>query len=96
MECSYDKTDSAVWKEVIPNRPDVLLEGVDEFKDFLVIIERKNGLRQMNIKNITSGKDHYIDFGEPAYSANPAANPEFNSTTLRYNYTSSDYACFCV
>ncbi len=88
MECSYDKTDSASWKEVIPNRPDVLLEGVDEFKDFLVVIERKNGLRQMNIKNNTSGREHYLDFGEPAYSANPAANPEFNSPVLRYNYTS--------
>ena len=88
MECSYDKTDSASWKEVIPNRPDVLLEGVDEFKDFLVIIERKNGLRQMNIKNNTTGKEHYLDFGEPAYSANPGSNPEFNSKVLRYNYTS--------
>src|SRR6185436_17968870 len=29
-----------------------------------------------------------IDFGEPAYSAGTADNPEFNSTTLRYNYTS--------
>ena len=88
MECGYDKTDSASWKEVIPNRPDVLLEGVDEFKDFLVIIERKNGLRQMNIKSNTTGKEHYLDFGEPAYSANPGSNPEFNSKVLRYNYTS--------
>ncbi|MEO6314427.1 MAG: S9 family peptidase [Chitinophagaceae bacterium] len=88
MECSYGKTDSNSWKEVLPNRPDVLLEGVDEFKNFLVVIERKNGLRQMNIMNVTNGQHHYLDFGEPAYSANPAANPEFTTTTLRYNYTS--------
>ena len=88
MECSYDKTDSGSWKEVIPNRTDVLLEGVEEFKNFLVIAERKNGLRQMQIRNLADGQSHYLDFGEPAYSANPGANPEFNSTTLRYNYTS--------
>ncbi len=88
MECAYDKTDSAQWKEVIPNRPDVLLEGLDEFKNFLVIIERKDGLRQMNIKNLATGKDHYLDFGEATYAANPATNPEFNTATLRYNYTS--------
>lgn len=88
MECPYNNTASTAWKEVIPNRTDVLLEGVDEYKNFLVIIERKNGLRQMNIKNTASGKEHYLDFGEPAYTANPAANPEFNSTNLRYNYTS--------
>lgn len=88
MECGYEKTGSADWKEIIPNRPDVLLEGIDEFKNFLVLVERKNGLRQMNIKNLTTGKEHYVDFGEAAYSANPGTNPEFNSTTLRYNYTS--------
>jgi oligopeptidase B len=88
MECSYDKTDSSSWKEVIPNRTDVLLEGVEEFKNFLVIAERKNGLRQMQIRNLADGQSHYLDFGEPAYSANPGGNPEFNATTLRYNYTS--------
>jgi oligopeptidase B len=88
MECGYNKTDSAAWKEVIPNRTDVLLEGVEEFKNFLVISERKNGLRQMQVKNLTNGQEHYLDFGEPAYTANPGANPEFNSATLRYNYTS--------
>jgi len=88
METAYDKTDSAHWKEIIPNRPDVLLEGLDEFKNYLVMIERKNGLRQLNIKNISTGKEHYLDFGEPAYAANPTANPEFNASTLRYNYTS--------
>ncbi|MEP6746481.1 MAG: S9 family peptidase [Bacteroidota bacterium] len=88
MECAYEKTDSASWKEVIANRPDVLLEDVEEFKNFVVVVERKNGLRQMDIKNLSTGKEHYIDFGEPAYSANPGINPEFNSTTLRYNYTS--------
>ncbi|HTL10580.1 MAG TPA: S9 family peptidase [Chitinophagaceae bacterium] len=88
MQCPYTATGSDAWKEIIPNRPDVLLEGVDEFKDFLVVVERKNGLRQMQIKARANGKEHYLDFGEPAYTAEPAANPEFNSSTLRYTYTS--------
>ncbi|MEO5682075.1 MAG: S9 family peptidase [Chitinophagaceae bacterium] len=88
MECAYGKTASTEWKEVIANRPDVLLEGLDEFKNFLVIVERKEGLRQMHIRNIANGQEHYLDFGEPAYTANPTANPEFNTTTLRYSYTS--------
>ncbi len=88
MQCQYNATDSASWKELVPNRPDVLLEGLDEFKTFLVVSERKNGLQQLNIKNLANGQSHYLDFGEPAYSAHTAANPEFNSTILRYNYTS--------
>lgn len=88
MECGYDKTDSASWKEVIPSRPDVLLEGVEEFKNFLVVSERKNGLNQLQIRNLANGQAHYLDFGEAAYAAGTGANPEFNATTLRYNYTS--------
>jgi len=87
MECPLDKTGIANWKEVIPHRTDVLLEGVEEFKDFLVISERKNGLAELRIRN-ASGTEHYIDFGEPAYTAVVGSNPEYDSTTLRYMYTS--------
>jgi len=87
MECPLDKTGIANWKEVIPHRTDVLLEGVEEFKDFLVISERKNGLAELRIRN-ANGTEHYIDFGEPAYTAVVGSNPEYDSTTLRYMYTS--------
>jgi len=60
---------------------------VEEFKDFLVISERKNGLAELRIRN-ASGTEHYIDFGEPAYTAVVGSNPEYDSTTLRYMYTS--------
>jgi len=88
MECPLDNTDSAHWKEVIPHRTDVLLEGVEEFKDFWVVSERKNGLIQIRIRNLKNNEEHYLDFGEPAYAAYVGANPEYNSTTLRYIYTS--------
>lgn len=88
MECPLDKTESSNWKELIPNRADVLLEGVDEFKDFVVLTERKNGLTQLTIQSLADGKEHVLDFGEPAYAAWPGANPDYNSSTLRYQFTS--------
>lgn len=88
MECPLDKTDSSNWKEVIPYRKDVLLSGIEEFKNFLVIQERKNGLVQLRIRNLKNNNESYLDFGEPAYAANVGANPEYNTTTLRYDYTS--------
>ena len=88
MECPLDKTDVASWKEVIPHRTDVLLQGVEEFKDFIIINERKDGLVKMRIRNLKNNAEHYIDFGEAAYAANFNANPEYNTTTLRYSYTS--------
>jgi oligopeptidase B len=88
METPVDKTGVENWKEVIPHRTDVLLEGITALKDYWVISERKEGLRQLRIREISSGNEHYLDFGEPAYLAYPTANYEFSAIVLRYNYTS--------
>lgn len=88
MECPLDKTDSENWKEVIPHRTDVLLEGVEEFKDFMVLSERKDGLVKLRIIGLADKKEHYLDFGELTYAAYVGNNPEYNSQTLRYHYTS--------
>src|SRR5207249_1220089 len=38
------------WEEVIAHRPDVLLEGFESFKDYLVLSERKDGLVQLRVR----------------------------------------------
>ncbi|WP_343522666.1 S9 family peptidase [Pedobacter sp.] len=87
MQCPLDKTEKENWKEVVPHRANVLLESVEEFKDYTVLSERKNGLTELRVlKN--DGSDYYIKFDEPVYDAGVGANPEYNSTTLRYTYTS--------
>lgn len=88
MECPLDQTGVAHWRDVIPYRTDVLLEEVTEFRDFIAIAERKNGLPQMRIRSLKDGGEHYIDFGEAAYDANFGANPEYDTRVLRYSYTS--------
>ncbi|WP_353719665.1 S9 family peptidase [Dyadobacter sp. 676] len=88
METPVNQTGVGNWKEVIPNRPDVLLEGIDVFRDYLVVTERRNGLLQLRIRNIHTNAEHYVDFGEPAYTAYAGSNPEYNSSNLRYVYTS--------
>ncbi|RZM18269.1 MAG: S9 family peptidase, partial [Pedobacter sp.] len=88
MECPLDQTDSAHWKDLIPHRTDVLVQGVEEFANYLVVNERKNGLVTMRIRNLADNQEHYVDFGEAAYAANFASNSEYNTKTLRYSYTS--------
>lgn len=88
MECPLDKTGKENWKEMIPHRADVLVSDIDEFKDFLVISERKNGLTQLAVRNLKDGKQHYLDFGEAAYTVSPSTNVEYNLSTVRYGYTS--------
>jgi oligopeptidase B len=76
------------WTEVIAHRDDVLLMGFELFADHLVVLERKDGLRQLRIMPWDGSGDHYLDFGEPTYYAGMSFNPEYDTTTLRYSYQS--------
>ena len=76
------------WQEVVPVRKDVMLEGMDFFKDFYVLFERENGLPQGRVTDLRTGQGHRIAFPEPTYSAFPAGNAEFDTKVFRYNYQS--------
>lgn len=76
------------WVDVIPHRKEVLLEGFEIFKDFLVLEERKDGLLQIRIIDKQNGEEHYLPFSEPAYAAYIGLNLELETNVLRYGYTS--------
>ena len=88
METSEKSTVKQRWSEVIPHRKDVLLNDIDVFSKHLVISERKDGLPQIRIINQDNGNEHYIDFGEEAFSAYTSINPSFNTSLLRYQFSS--------
>ena len=76
------------WKEVVPPRRDVMLEGLEVFRDHYVLLEREQGLPRMRVTSLRSGATHDIAFPEPAYSAIPGANAEFDTRVFRYTYQS--------
>ena len=88
MEADPHLTGLSHWREIIPHRPDVLLETLDIFDDYMVIQERQRGLRQMHIMHKVTGETHYLPFEEEAYTANIGINAEMSTPVLRYNYTS--------
>lgn len=89
MECAEGATtDKRQWKEVLPHRPDVLLEDVDVFRDHLVFSERREGLTHLRIRRLSDGHEHEIAFNDPAYMAYTGTNPEWDTRLLRYGYTS--------
>jgi oligopeptidase B len=87
METPETATAKENWKEVIGNREDVLLEGMEIFKDYLVLSERKAGITNIRIRP-WKGEEHYIAFKDEAYLAYTSTNPEFDTETLRLGYTS--------
>jgi len=80
--------DKSHWQEVIAHRPDVLLQDMEIFTNYLVVNERIDGLARIRVINLTDGKDRVIDFPDPAYTARLHANPEVDTNRLRYVYSS--------
>lgn len=86
------------WTELVPHREDVMLAGVELFRDFLVLEEREQGLPQYavvdlsKLSKLSSGARHRIEFPEAAYdlrSGWPAApNREFDTDLFRFQYSS--------
>jgi len=66
----------------------VYLGDFELFENYLVLEERARGLTQIRIVPWSGGENHYLRFDEPAYRAHLGANLEFDTKTLRFEYTS--------
>jgi oligopeptidase B len=88
MATAVEQTAKGYWQEIIPHRQDVFLGDFEIFKDHLVLEERKRGLTHLRVLPWKGDGEHYLEFDEPAYRANLGANLEFDTTLLRFEYTS--------
>ena len=86
---SVDNPAIETWHEIIPHRDDVLLEAVDTFEDFIVVTERKDGLKRLRISAPDGVKNiHHVEFPETSYNIILESNPEFKTNILRFKYSS--------
>ncbi|MBK7293451.1 MAG: S9 family peptidase [Holophagaceae bacterium] len=76
------------WKEVLPHRADVLLEGLEPFRDFLVVTEKNQGLERFRIFDVKLKTWRDVTFPEPVYAAFPGGTPEYTSPSFRFSYQS--------
>ncbi len=88
MKTPVTQTEKEHWQEVIAHREDVFLEGIEIFEDYLVVVERKEGLTEMRVIPWDKGEEHYIEMGEEVYTAWISINPDFDSKLLRFGYSS--------
>lgn len=88
METPDTQTEEEHWTEVLAHREHVFIEGVEVFKKYMVVEEREKGNNNLRVINQQSKEEHYIDFGEEAYTAYTSINMDFDSEQLRYGYTS--------
>ncbi|MDP2876050.1 MAG: S9 family peptidase, partial [Holophaga sp.] len=76
------------WKEFVSAKADVLVQGVDLFKNHAVVIEKHLGLNRFRIHEFAKGAWHEIAFPEAVYSAFQGGTPEYDTKTWRFSYQS--------
>ena len=88
MEVPIDNPLRENWKEVITHRDSVKIDDFELFNNYLIVYERRRGLKEIRITDLITNKVHYIDFPEPIYSYRKDENPNFYSNTLRFIFES--------
>jgi len=84
------------WREIVRNRPEVMVAGVAAFQNHLVLFEREGGLPYLRIVDLSGiasqgnalAASHRIEFSEAAYNASLSDNPEFDVFHVRFQYES--------
>jgi oligopeptidase B len=88
--CRVDPADPARanWEELVPHREAVRFYGPGVFKDHLVLAERANAVRRLRVMRIADRETWDIDQPEEVSTAVLGDNPEFDTSMLRYEYSS--------
>jgi len=88
VEAPADNPARENWREIEPHRPGRLILDIVAYKDFLVRLERENGLPRIVIRRFADGEEHEIAFAEEAYALGISPGYEYDTTTLRFTYSS--------
>lgn len=76
------------WREILAHKPGRLVLDTVAFKGHLVRLEREDSLPRIIIRAFADGAEHTIDFDEEAYSLGMSSGYEFDTTNLRFSYSS--------
>ena len=76
------------WMEVVPERPGVRLNFVDVHARHVVLGQRSDGLQRLEVMDSRTGELHVVEQPDPAYTAFPGSDPNYDSPVMRFFYTS--------
>jgi oligopeptidase B len=78
----------ANWKDFVPHRPGTIILDTAVFSDWIVRLERSDGLPRIAIRSTANNEEHNIAFSEEAYSLGMSPGYEFLTDNLRFSYSS--------
>jgi oligopeptidase B len=88
VSAPVDDVRTEQFREILPHRDDVMLEGHDCFAGHLFLSERERGVSELMVRPFDGGEPHRIAFPDPVREAYLHANPEWDVTTIRIGYQS--------
>ena len=88
VRAPVDSPGRSSWKELVAHRDRVMVEGLDVFEGFYVLLERETGLPHIRISHFDGETSHRIGIEEPVYAVYPGNNEEFSASAYRFRYES--------
>lgn len=89
MRAPLSDPNESNWKDFIPYDPDIKIEGISFFKDYAVVSELENGLEHLRVMDMkTRRASTRVGTPESVYTLSLAFNPEYDTPSVRYNYSS--------
>lgn len=76
------------WQTVIPHCDDVVLRGIEAFRDHLVVDEIDRGLPQIRVQSWDGTEVHTVELGEGAVTLRIGENRDYESHVLRLSWSS--------
>ena len=78
----------ANWRDLVAHEEGCLIRAMLVFRDYLVRLERRDGLPRITIRRFADGEEHAIQFDEEAYELGLIPGHEFETASLRFTYSS--------
>ncbi len=88
VEAPLDDPGRAAWRDLVPHRPGRLILSLLTFKNFVVRLEREDGLPRAVITALDDNSDHAVAFDEAAYSLGLLPGYLYDTASLRFVYSS--------
>jgi len=80
-------TSASQWQDWVAHDPNILLEDVALFDEYVVLVQRSQAAEQMTLL-FNDGRDFLLKMNEAVYSIGLAVNSETDTPWLRCTYTS--------
>ena len=76
------------WQDLVPHTPGTLILDHTVFAKHMARLERHEGLPRIIVRELGSGEEHTVSFDEEAYSLGMSSGYEFNTSLIRFSYSS--------